>query len=74
MRYGTVQEAAGWLEAVVAVRYPEMSVEDRSKFAASVLTKLALVYERGCKARLHTETPEGLVGWQALAIDDEGWC
>lgn len=74
MRYGTVQEVAARLEAAVAERYPTMSTEERSEFAASALTKLAMVYESGCKARLHTETADGLVGWHAFVIDDDGWC
>jgi hypothetical protein len=74
MSYGTLEEAAARLDAAVAARYPNIDEDARAEFPAAVLTKLAMVYEEGGKARLHTESGDGWVGWRALLIDDNGWC
>lgn len=71
MPYGTVNEEATALEAAVADRYPDLSVEDRNRFAAAVLHKLAGMYRRGATVRLQAIGTDGQPeGWMALVLED----
>jgi len=53
--YKSLAEEAADLEAVLAERFPELSDEDRGRFCAAVLYKVADLYRWGAKPFRYSE-------------------
>ncbi len=53
--YKSLAEEAADLEAIIAERFPGLSEEDRGRFCASVLHKVADLYRWGAKPFRYSE-------------------
>lgn len=63
-RYGTVQEEAAALEAVIAERFPNISPEVLAQFCSSTLHKVAAMYRTDIPRHQHHSSVK-LVGYDA---------